>query len=170
MESNDWVTISEFPNYEIRRDGRIRNKKTLCERKVSPGKRGYYVVSLRKDGKMYLRTVHILLGRAFLHNPLNKPQINHIDGNKLNNSLSNIEWVTQRENNLHARATGLHKSDGDKPIGQYKNGVLVRTYKSVSEAARVNHYSRPMINGCISHRLFRGKPMQKYKGYEWRAI
>lgn len=67
--------------------------------------RGYYSVGIRR--KTYM--VHRLVAQAFIPNPENKPCVNHIDGNKLNNHVSNLEWCTVQENNLHARQTGLHK-------------------------------------------------------------
>lgn len=70
-------------------------------------KNGYFQVALWKDNKGKLYSIHRLLAQAFIPNPLNKPQVNHIDGNKLNNSLSNLEWVTVSENSVHALKTGL---------------------------------------------------------------
>lgn len=166
METLDeWITIEDFPKYEITKNGRVRNKETQHIKTPSPGKRGYPVVSLWKDGKQYLRTIHILLARTFIPNPENKPQVNHIDGNKENYDLGNLEWVSARENVLHAKRTGLQKSDGDKVVRQYtKTGDLVCTYKSASEAARENGYTRSAI--CNAARgLFK-----YYKGYIWRYV
>ena len=67
--------------------------------------RGYYSVGIKRKTFM----VHRLVALAFLPNPENKPFVNHIDGNKLNNHIDNLEWCTCKENNLHARKTGLHK-------------------------------------------------------------
>lgn len=64
---------------------------------------GYASVSF--SGQNHL--IHRLVAEAFIPNPYNKPQVNHKDGNKRNNSVDNLEWVTARENNLHALATGL---------------------------------------------------------------
>lgn len=58
------------------------------------------------DGKEQ-RGIHRLVAESFIPNPLHKPQVNHIDGNKKNNDVSNLEWVTQKENLEHARRTGL---------------------------------------------------------------
>ena len=66
--------------------------------------RGYLSVGIRKKTFM----VHRLVAIAFIPNTGNKPFVNHIDGNKLNNHVSNLEWCTAQENNLHARNTGLH--------------------------------------------------------------
>lgn len=76
-------------------------------KKQSIGKRGYYAISVRKNGKLKLLTVHRLIAFAFIPNPKDKPYINHKDGNKLNNDISNLEWATSSENNLHAYKTGL---------------------------------------------------------------
>ena len=133
-----WKDIEEFPNYEIFNFAQIRNKTTKYILKNSIGHRGYYVVILKKDGKAYLKTVHRLLAIAFIPNPDNKTEINHIDGNKFNYSIENLEWVTPQENNLHARRTGLHLSDGDKITYQYDlNNNLIATYKSGKEASRI---------------------------------
>lgn len=67
--------------------------------------RGYFSVGIKR--KTYM--VHRLVAIAFIHNPNNKPFVNHLDGNKLNNHMSNLEWCTTQENNLHARQTGLNK-------------------------------------------------------------
>ena len=67
--------------------------------------RGYQTVVIRRKTHM----IHRLLAQAFIPNPDNKPCVNHIDGNKLNNQVSNLEWCSIQENNLHARQTGLHK-------------------------------------------------------------
>lgn len=162
---HDWVAIEEFPNYEITRSGMIRNKTTNKIKKISKGYRGYPVVSLRKDGKMYLRTIHILLARTFIPNPENKPEINHIDGDKTNYKLENLEWVTRKENDNHARITGLHKSDGDKPVLQYtKDMKFIRRYKSASEAARVTGFNRSGISNVARGR----KRCKTCHGYIWK--
>ena len=70
--------------------------------KQGKSKSGYLIVSFCVDGVKSNHTVHRLVARAFIENELNKPQVNHKDGNKHNNNIDNLEWVTVSENGLHA--------------------------------------------------------------------
>lgn len=95
-----------FSGYTIREDGEVRSRfGRIVKQQIS--KQGYYRLELWANGygKKYL--VHRLLAQAFIDNPDMKPQVNHIDGNKTNNALSNLEWVTQSENQKHAYSLGL---------------------------------------------------------------
>jgi hypothetical protein len=165
-----WKVVEDFPSYEVSSLARVRKIDTQRIRKTPIGKRGYPVCSLVKDGKVHLATLHRLVAKAFIPNPYNLPQINHIDGNKANCSISNLEWCTPRHNMLHARETGLHKSDGDKPVLQYTlDGSLVAEYKSASEAARVNGISRSTIcNVCCHRKNDNGYEYKTYKGFIWK--
>lgn len=96
-------TINGYEDYEITSWGRVLNKKTGTFLNPYVHDKGYLRVDLYgKQGKKHFK-VHRLVAEAFIPNLGGKPQINHIDGNNQNNSVSNLEWVTNRENNLHAR-------------------------------------------------------------------
>ena len=75
--------------------------------------RGYEIYTICKNNKPYHKSVHRLFAEHFIANPENKPYINHIDGNPLNNTLDNLEWVTQSENVLHALEMGLAYTVGE---------------------------------------------------------
>lgn len=89
--------ITEYPEYYAREDGLIENKDGHV---IKPwvDNVGYKQVVLYKDGKRNYLRVHRLIAKAFIDNPYNKKQVDHIDGNKLNNAIENLEWVTNAEN------------------------------------------------------------------------
>ncbi len=91
------------PNYAITEQGEVYNNKTKRYLKHSTSNTGYLTVYV--DGKN--RLLHRLLAETFIPNPDNLPCVNHKDGNKLNNDLSNLEWCTYSHNNKHAYKTGL---------------------------------------------------------------
>lgn len=98
-------------DYEITRDGQIINKHTGHILKPQPNGKGYLRVSIGKK----LQFVHRLVAEKYIPNPEGKEQVNHKDGNKLNNSADNLEWVTNQENRTHAVENGLHLAGEDCP-------------------------------------------------------
>jgi hypothetical protein len=90
----------------IYKDGRIAFfSETIL--KPSINKKGYLSVYLSKNSKKHTLTIHRIVAIAFIENINNKPQVNHIDGDKKNNSVSNLEWCTNEENRVHAVKNGL---------------------------------------------------------------
>ena len=75
--------------------------------------KGYQRINLHHKGNARKFTIHRLVAIAFIDNPQSKPQVNHIDGNKLNNNASNLEWNTAKENTNHADSTGLRRIKGE---------------------------------------------------------
>ena len=157
-----------FSGYTIRKDGVVTNRFGRAVRQQLSSV-GYIRVELWADGKGRKYLLHRLLAQAFIPNPENKPQVNHIDGDKRNNRLSNLEWVTQSENQIHAYRTGLQKgyrksvtlSEGHKKAlcgsrWQYERHIY-RTpdleFETLSDAADHFGVSRQTIlNRCKSER------------------
>lgn len=96
-----WKELDDLPNYEISNMGRLRNKNTLRILKTRISKFGYEHITITYGGEQYFRAIHRLVAKTFLINPDNKPDVNHIDENKLNNNVNNLEWVTKSENINH---------------------------------------------------------------------
>jgi len=135
--------------YLISNHGRLKgNGKRKTVIKLFISKRGYYRYHAKRFRKNF--GIHRLVAEAFIENSENKPEVNHIDGNKLNNAASNLEWVTASENHKHAFRAGLQynsvkqrakasvlgKSKAKLVIQSDKTGKIIKLHKSVTEAAR----------------------------------
>ena len=114
-----WRPIAEFKGeYEVSNFGRVRSMKQYYGQvgRIMPqtqqpsgrhGERRYFAVMCWYNKKHYCRKVHRLVAMAFIPNPDNLPEINHIDGDRSNNQVSNLEWCTRKYNCQHAWQTGL---------------------------------------------------------------
>lgn len=122
-----WAIIEGYEEYSINESGIVM--RTVSKKGATSGKKlkiyldskGYPQVCLCKNSKSKKFRIHRLLANAYIPNPLIKPCVNHIDGNRENNSLKNLEWVTRSENTLH----GYHVSKNMKApslgkLGKYK--------------------------------------------------
>lgn len=135
-----WKKVEGYENYSVSDTGLVRNDTTRRTLKPCTGNHGYYMVFLHENNKGTQKTVHRLVAKAFIPNTENKRCVNHIDGNKLNNCVSNLEWCTHSENQYH-RSRVLKKVRFPeealrvtrKPVECIETGVI---YTSVSEAAR----------------------------------
>ena len=163
-----WKDIKDYEGlYQVSNLGNVRNKRT--EKVLIGGiKRGYREVIILKDTKRKYKLVHRLVAEAFIPNAENHPQVNHIDGNKLNNKVNNLEWCTRSENMKHAYKIGLEKplyaqnNPRAKKVKQYdlcKN--FIKQYDGIKEASRINNLNPRDISKCCQ-----GKRRQ-VGGYIW---
>lgn len=145
-------------NYLTKRYNIIKVKEKKTQGTINGG---YRRICLTKNKVEKNKHIHKLVAEAFIPNPNNYSYVNHIDGNKQNNYIDNLEWCTLYQNNTHAYKTGLRKSTDITPILQYDlEGNFIREYKSINEASKetnldIRHISRN-INGI-------GKQIGGYK-------
>ena len=111
----DYVGLYQVSNFGRIKSFRGKDKSNGKILKVKPGKSGYVLVTLYKDYDKQVFKVHRLVATAFIPNPDNKPEVNHIDENKENNNVMNLEWVTTKENN--SRGTKMQRQ-ADKIRGR----------------------------------------------------
>lgn len=140
----------EYPfnkNYIVYDDGRIYSKrfKKFLTPKVNHD--GYHRIQIWKDNKCKYIAWHRIIAETFIPNPKNKPVINHIDGDKTNNYVSNLEWCTQSENIQHAFKTGLSKT---KPVDMLDmEGNYLMSFKSAIEAGEyINRHGCGITKCC----------------------
>ena len=105
MPTEGWTSLPGWP-YEVSNLGKVRNSSGKV---IKPWRQtnGYISVDLHQDGIKRSFRVHRLVAEAFIPNPESKKEVNHIDGNKDNNAVSNLEWTTHQENMSHAFENGL---------------------------------------------------------------
>lgn len=119
-------TIPTFPNYAINEQGEVFNITVSPPRILSPyNSQGYLSLRLRRDRRSYNKLIHRLLAEVYLPNWDPRLQVNHINGIKSDNSLSNLEMCTARENRLHAMKLGLIKNSGEDNANALLNRVDV---------------------------------------------
>ena len=177
----EWKDIKDYEGlYQISNFGRVKslerinkNNRKVRERilKQSKDNMGYYMVGLSKYGKEKTRTIHRLVAETFINNPNGYNYINHIDCNKTNNKVENLEWCTQKYNVQEAFRNNLQKvyrgkdSTSSKKVGQYDlKDNLIKIWDCTMDIQRELGFKNNNISSnCL------GKKPTAY-GYKWRYL
>lgn len=151
--------VEGWEDYTIDTNGNVFSKRKNKYLKQIINKYGYCKVTLQKNKYRKIYSVHRLVAENFIDNPNNYPVVNHIDSNKKNNNIENLEWVTYKQNSEHAvknhRFDNMAKQNSirlkNNPLNGYiyaneitkkkvaqcnKDNILIKVYKSISEASR----------------------------------
>lgn len=154
-----WEFVQDFENYLVSTLGNVKTVNGKPKKIVYDNK-GYGRVELWKNNKGRKFRVHRLVAEAFIPNPLGKEQVNHIDGNKKNNCVSNLEWVTPKENIRHAIENNLSSIKyGSKNLSSKLKEEDVRYIretaginKSVRELSEIYKVSTTTIYNIINYK------------------
>lgn len=172
-----WLSIKYNNNYEISNFGNVRNKKTKRLLKPAISNKGYYMVALSNKSQSHTYTIHKLVMEHFNRCAFDEEVINHIDHNKLNNKIDNLEYVTQKENiqdawnnglceniRIQARKNILKASKHDRlKINQYDlNGNFIRQWDCIRHVQKELKINNSNIVACC-----KGK-RKTAGGYIWK--
>lgn len=157
-----YIYNGQITTYFITTTGLLFNTKTKNWLKGQINKNGYKTYNISIDGEKKRLYAHRMVAETYLPKIKGKTEVNHKDGDKLNNDISNLEWVTSSENKIHAINAGLRDKTLTKVycFDKYKN--LVCVYESVAAAAKMNHYNA----SWIFEQLNRNVKTLSY-GYYW---
>ena len=189
MKNEIWKDINSYNNYQVSNLGRIKSKeryvntaygakRKIKEKILKPilDSRGYYVICLyNKNGKSTPKTIHRLVGNAYIENINDYPIINHINGIKTDNRVENLEWCTQSHNVKEAYRLGLEKPQLTN-LGKFGNknkksrkikqidietGKIINIFYGVCEAERKTGINFRNIDLCLKNKR------NKAGGYKW---
>ena len=154
------VWKDSYAGYQVSNKGRVRSLKRDKVLTLREHHKGYLHVHLRVDGEDIMPKVHRLVAMAFLENPDNLPQVNHINGDKKDNRVENLEWCTNGQNQKHSYDV-LGKKPFEKPVVCVDSN---EKYSSSREAGRRLGIDSSCITKCCKGRR------QTAGGYAWRYV
>lgn len=174
-----WRDIDGFDGYQVSNLGNVRSLNyngtgnvQLLKPSLSGPNREYKSISMQVADKVIRRNVHRLVARAFIPNPNDLSEINHIDEDGTNNKVNNLEWCDRIYNLNYGNRTQKFSDSKSIPILQLNlDGTLVKEWKSQTEAARVLGLDLGSLSHCLhGYRIKNGVkfPVYSYAGYKWK--
>lgn len=163
-----WRNIEEATNYEVSNYGNIRNTKSGQILNPGASGNGYKQVSLKmkKNNKFEKRYVHRLVATYWLENPENKREVNHINLDRTDNRVENLEWITSSENQKHKYQNGDYKTSNRKVIQMDLENNIIAVFDSVAAAAQVMGATRQGID-----KVCKGIQGRKTAhGFKWKYL
>lgn len=151
---------SPFSRYKISRNGVVIGARYNRPIKQYINNCGYVSLSVTKDGSNKKTTVTLshLLASAWIPNTKNLSEVDHIDDNRLNNELSNLRWVSHRDNLNKSHRRQLMKKANGRPVKKLNDDGSFEIYNSIKEAAEANGLSNTSVSGSASGQLHLNKP------------
>lgn len=147
-----WKNIVEATNYEVSNLGNIRNTKSGQILNPGVAGNGYKQVSLKMiaTGKFEKRYVHRLVAQYWIDNPENKREVNHINLDRTDNRVENLEWITSSDNQKHKYKNGDYKTSNRK-VEQISidTGEVLNVFNSIIDAARFMGHTRQQIDKVV---------------------
>lgn len=167
IEKEIWKDVEDFPNYQVSNRGRVKNKNNEHVLKPALDKStGYLKVSLWVDGKGYTKPIHRLVAKTFLNTSDNTGlEVNHIDGDKQNNVVDNLEWCTKGENTKHAYRIRL-RVPSEKTGCSVKVVETGKVFNSLRDCANAIGGRGHTISMCLSDKYDRSK----HKGFHFERV
>lgn len=164
--TEEWRDVKGYRGlYQVSNFGRVKSFCTDRVMKLTPAKNGYLVVNLTRDGKQKVHPVHRLIATSWLPFDKNKTFVNHKNGNKHDNRLTNLEWCTKSENTIHSlyKLKNHHGVVFVRPVKCVETGEV---FSSSVVAAKGNATLARYIRASAAHRKY----YETADGYHWEWV
>ena len=159
-----WKKVLNYDDYEASNFGNVRSLKKRKPKILKPSisSSGYLQVILCRNGKTKNYFIHRLVAEAFIKKTNNYNEINHLDENKKNNKVENLEWCNRKENmNYGNIKQKISVANSKKVVKLNSNGAILNIYNSILEASKLNEAQSTHIVRCCKHKA------KTHKGYKW---
>lgn len=134
-----YKAVKGYENYLVSTDGRVYNLKRQKYKKGFKDKDGYLIVELWRNGKRAKKRVHRLVAEVFIDNPENKPTVDHINRDRMDNRVENLRWSTSKEQRGNSSSSDVIKRNLGTPIIEVINDEVSVGYLSLREVPNISH-------------------------------